>query len=52
MITLYFLIPAVIVQIFNPSIELVTPKRTATSEANTGSEIYPLTAETKLRKSS
>ena len=49
-IDLYFLIPAVIPQISNPTAELAIPTGTPTNEANVESEIQPLTAETKTRK--
>ena len=41
MIDLYFLIPAVIAQIFNPTAELVIPKGTPTTESNAEIETQP-----------
>ena len=52
MVDYYFVVPAVIAQIFNPSAELVIPIGTLTNEANTKIVIQPATAETKIRKSS
>ena len=52
LIDLYFLIPAVNAQIFNPTTELAIPTRTPTNDANAEIEIQPLTAETKTRKCS
>ena len=49
-INLYFLIPAVNAQIFNPNAKLEMPTGTPTNEANAEIETYPLTAETKIRK--
>ena len=49
-INLYFLIPAVIAQIFLPTTELVKPKRRQTNEANTETETQPLPVETKISK--
>ena len=51
MIDLYFLIPVVIAQNFNPTAELVMATGTATNEANAKTEIEPLTAEVKIRQS-
>ena len=50
MTELYFLIPAVIAQTFNPIAELTIPKGTPTNEVNKEIETQPLTAETKRRK--
>ena len=44
-IDLYFSIPAVIAQIFNPIAELVTPIGTPTKEAKAEMETHPLTVE-------
>ena len=49
-IDLYFLIAAVIAQIFNPTAELVPLIRIPTKEAKTEIEILPVTAEAKIRK--
>ena len=46
-IELYFLIPAVIAQISIPTAELVIPTGIATNEANTETEMQPVTVETK-----
>ena len=42
-----FLIPAVIVQIFNPTTELAIPTGKPTNEANAETKTQPLTVETK-----
>ena len=48
-IDLYFLIPAMIAQIFNASYsELVIPTRTPTNEVKGDIKIHPLTAKTKI----
>ena len=47
---LYFLIPLVIAQIFNPMAELVIPKGIPSKEVKTDIEIDQVTAEVKLRK--
>ena len=52
MIGLYFRIPAMIAQIFNPTIELAIPTGTPANEANAEIEKQPLTAETKTNISS
>ena len=49
-IDLYFFIPAVIAQIFNPTAELVIPIGIPTNEANPEIERQLLTTETKIRK--
>ena len=49
-IHLYFLIPAVITQIFNPTAELTIPNRTPPNEAKVEIRTHPLTAEKKTRK--
>ena len=49
-IDLYFLIPAVIAQIFNPNAELVISIGIPTNEVNAEIETQPLTAEIKIRK--
>ena len=46
---IYFLIPAVIAQIFVPTTELPTPAGTPTNEGNAKIETQRLTAETKTR---
>ena len=51
-IELYFLIPAVITQIFNPTTKLVTPRGIATKEAKTDMKTQSGTVETKINKSS
>ena len=51
-IYLYFLIPAVIAHIFNPTAELAILIGTPTNEANADIDTQPLTAETKTRKCS
>ena len=48
-IDLYFLIPAVIAQIFNPIAEIVIPIEIPSKEADTKIEIYRVT---KIRKCS
>ena len=45
---LYFLIPAVITQIFNPIAELVIPIGIPTEEAKTEMETDPVTVEIKI----
>ena len=49
-IDLYFLIPAVITQIFNPTAELVIPTRITTKEAKAEMKIHAVTVETKISK--
>ena len=49
-IYLYFLITAVIAQIFNPTAELVVPSETATYEINAEIETQPVIAEAKISK--
>ena len=51
-IDLYFLIPAVIAQIFNLIAKFVIPLEIKSKEAKVEMEIYPVTAETKIRKCS
>ena len=51
-IDLYFLIPAVTAQIFNPIVELVVPTRIPSKEGKAEIEIHPINAETKIRKCS
>ena len=48
-IDLYYLIPTVIAQIFNPTAELAIPTGTSTNEANAEIETQPLTAEIKTK---
>ena len=52
MIGLYFRIPAMIAQIFNPTTELAIPTGTPANEGNAEIEKQPLTAETKTNISS
>ena len=47
---IYFLIPAMIAQIFIHTAELVIPTGTPTNEANAEIETQPVTVETKIRK--
>ena len=47
-IDLYFLITAVIVQIFIPTVEFVIPTGTQTNEANAEIQTQPVTVETKI----
>ena len=49
---LYFLIPAVITQIFNPITELVIPMGIPTKEAKGEIETHPVTVEIKISKCS
>ena len=49
-IDLYFLIPAVITQIFIVAAELVIPAGIPTNEANAEIETQPVTAEMKRRE--
>ena len=49
-IDLYFLIPAVITQIFNPTTKLVIPKGTSNKEAKGEIETQPLKVEAKISK--
>ena len=49
---LYFIIPEVIAQIFNPTEELLIPIEIPTNEGNAEIETQPLRAETKIRESS
>ena len=51
-IDLYFLIPAVITQIFNPTAELVILIQIPTKEAKAEMETHPLTVEIKISKCS
>ena len=51
-IRLYFLIPAVTAQIFNPTAELAVPTGTPTNEPNAEIKTQPLTEEAKTRKCS
>ena len=48
-IDLYFLIPAVIAQIFNPIAELVIPIGIPIKEAREEIEIHPIIAEAKIK---
>ena len=47
---LYFLIPTVYAQIFNPNAELVMTTETPTNGINKVIKTYPLTVETEIRK--
>ena len=51
-IDLYFLIAAVIAQIFNPIAELVIPIGVPIKEVKTGIKIHPVIVEAKIRKCS
>ena len=50
MIDLYFLISAVIAQIFNPTAEPAMLTGILTNETNAEIETHPLTEKTKVRK--
>ena len=47
-INLYFLIPAVITQIFNPTAELVIPIEIPTKETKAEIETYPVIVENAM----
>ena len=49
-IHLYFLIPAVIEQIFSPTAKLVIPAERTTNESNPRIETEPVTVESKISK--
>ena len=49
-VDLYFLIAAVIAQIFNPIVELIIPLGIPTKEAKAEIETHPVTVETRIRK--
>ena len=49
-IDLYFLIPAVITQIFNPIVELAIPIGIPTKEAKAEMETHPVIVEITIRK--
>ena len=49
-IDLYFLIPAVITQIFNPIVELAIPIGITTKEAKAEMETHPVTVEITIRE--
>ena len=51
-IDLYFLIPEVIIQIFNPIAELVISIGMRTKKAKVEMETHPVTAEIKISKCS
>ena len=51
-IDLYFLIPTVIAQIFNPIEELVIPIGIPTKEAKAEMETHPVIVQAKIRKCS
>ena len=50
MIDLYFLIPAMIAQMFIPTAELVIPTGTQTNEANAEIETQSTTVEDRISK--
>ena len=52
MFDLYFLIPAVLTQIFNPITELINPIGIPTRESKAEMEMHPATAEIKISKCS
>ena len=52
LIDLYFLVPAVIAQIFKTTAELVLPTETQTNEANTEIGTQPVIVEAKISKCS
>ena len=47
---LYFLIPVVVAQIFNPTAQLIMLTRKQTNEANAEIERPPVTVEAKISK--
>ena len=49
-INLYFLIPAVVTQIFNPIAELIIPIGIPIKEAKAEMETHPVIVEAKIRK--
>ena len=49
-IELYFLIPAIAAQNFNPAAELAMPTRIATNEVNVEIETQPAIVEAKISK--
>ena len=51
-IELYFLVPAIIAQIFNPIAELVIPIGIPSDEAKAEIELHPVTTKAKIRKCS
>ena len=51
-IDIYFLIPAVIAQIFNPTAELIMLIGLPAAEAKAKIKIHPVTAEAKISKCS
>ena len=51
-IDLYFLVPAVIEQFFNPIAELVVPTETPTKEGEAEMETHQVIVELKIRKCS
>ena len=51
-IDLYFLIAAVVAQIFNPIAEIIIPIGIPTKEAKSEIEIHPVIVEAKIRKCS
>ena len=51
-IDLYFIIPAVITQIFNPIAELIIPIGIPTKESKAEMEMHPVTVQIKISKCS
>ena len=51
-IDLYFLVPAIIAQIFNPIAGLVIPIGIPNDEAKAEIELHPVTTKAKIRKCS
>ena len=51
-IDLYFLIPAAVTQIFNPTAELVILRGIPTKEAKSEMETHPVSVEIKISKCS
>ena len=51
-IDVYYSIPGVITQIFNPTAVLVISLGVSTKETKSEIETHPVTAETKIKKSS
>ena len=49
-IDLYFLIPTIITQIFNPTAKLVIPKGMPTNEAKAETKIHPVTVDAKISR--
>ena len=51
LVQLYFLIPAVIPQVFSPAAEIITPRVITTKEAKAEIEIHLVTVKAKVRRS-